>query len=50
MEFKKFGREGKLLYETRFETSFEENEVLRLLNVIPKSTFAKESFKKFMMI
>ena len=28
IDFKEFGREDKLFYETRFETSFEENEVL----------------------
>ena len=28
MDFKKFGWERKLFYETRFETIFEENEVL----------------------
>ena len=49
MDLKKFGWEGKLFYKTCFETSFEENEVLRLLNVIPESTFANESFKCFMM-
>ena len=50
MDFKKFGRERKLFYETRFETSFEENEVLRLLNVILESTFVNKSFKCFVMI